>query len=130
MSVPLFPSEREHVEVEVENGGVKAGGVEDTHAGTVAQNAGDEAIQEATDETRAVEPMKAPRLPTAAGRAEHDLTHANFRSRCCWCVIGKGVSRSQFAQAKPLEDDHIVPTVHSDYGFMGDKVNNIEQDHE
>ena len=36
--------------------------------------------------------VRDPDTPTAAEKAEHDLTHANFRSWCKACVQGKGVS--------------------------------------
>ena len=34
--------------------------------------------------------------PTAAEKAEHDFTHANFGSWCRACVQGRGVSASHF----------------------------------
>ena len=58
--------------------------------------------------------------PTAAEKADHDLTHATSRSWCRACVQGKGVSASHVRQEKLQPESMLGPTVHADYAFMGE----------
>ena len=48
------------------------------------------------EEARMAVAVRDPYTPTAAEKAEHDLTHVNCRSWCRACVQGKGVSSSHF----------------------------------
>ena len=82
------------------------------------------------EEARMAVAVRDPYTPTAAEKAEHDLTHANFRSWCRACVQGKGVAASHFRQDKLQQDEVRVPTVHADYAFMGDKKATTDEEEE
>ena len=62
--------------------------------------------------------VKSPLQPTAAEIAEHEATgHVVYRSWCPACCSAKG--HGQPHRTAPEEDDTAVPTIMSDYGFMG-----------
>ena len=70
-------------------------------------------------EGRIAKGVRDPRAPTREQRAEHELTHANFRDWCSACVRGRGIAA---AHRKQDEDEPSgVPAVHYDYCFMGDQ---------
>ena len=71
--------------------------------------------EESMEEVKVVG-VKNPGVPTAADIAEHNLTHAHYRSWCPTCVAAKGVSDSHFRQ--PDRSERSVSTVCSDYCFM------------
>ena len=64
------------------------------------------------EEARMAVAVQDPYTPTAAEKAKHDLTHANFRSWCRACVQGRGMSASHFRQDKLQQEEMRVPTVH------------------
>ena len=67
-------------------------------------------------EVRKAVGVKTPSTPSAADVAEHNLTHAHFRSWCPTCVAAKGTSDPHFRQ--PAQDDRAMSTVCADYCFM------------
>ena len=72
---------------------------------------------EPASEGREAKGIRDPRAPTREQRAEHELTHANFRDWCSACVKGRGIAA---AHRKQHEDEPSgVPAVHYDYCFMG-----------
>ena len=68
------------------------------------------------DEATEIEPMKvaaSPKQPTAQEEEEHRIDHADFRSWCRWCVMGRarGMQHRHGAQSA-------IPIVGIDYFFI------------
>ena len=61
--------------------------------------------------------LLSPAQPTRREIQEHVLTHLPPRSWCGHCLRGRGTSLPHFRSE--TEGEHVVPTVSSDYFFMG-----------
>ena len=85
------------------------------------------------EEARMAVAVRDPNIPTAAEKAEHYLTHANFRSWCraCVCVCQeRGSLHHTFGKQNMQPQENRVPTVHADYAFMGEKKATTDEDEE
>ena len=75
-------------------------------------------VDDVAEEQQPAVRVKSPLQPTAAEVAEHEATgHVVYRSWCPICIAARG--HGQPHRAAPAEDDTAVPTIMSDYGFMG-----------
>ena len=123
---PLRPKKNNHMNVEVSDGkreplfGNDEAEDREEREGAPQPMPVEERIIE-HEEARMAVAVRDPNTPTAAEKAENDLTHANFRSWCRACVQGKGVSGSHLRQERLQPDEIRVPTVHAGYAFMGEK---------
>ena len=82
------------------------------------------------EEARPPRAVRDPNMPTPQDRAEHELTHANYRSWCDACVQGKGIAAAHRRQMNEPVDPSGVPTVHFDYCFMGERAKEAEEEKE
>ena len=65
-----------------------------------------------------VEPLRsapAPKLPSAAEVEEHRLTHAQYRSWCKFCVMGRGLGERRGRHAGRA---HAIPRIGIDYWYV------------
>ena len=69
--------------------------------------------------------MRSPEQPTQAEIDEHEVHHLPYRAWCRFCVIGRGKATPHFQHG---EEDIGVPTICTDYGFIGKKVEVEEAD--
>ena len=81
--------------------GLEAGGAAD-HRGVRAREA---------------RPLPAPREPTAAQRAKHDITHLPYESWCEDCIMAK---RPNKQHRRSHVDERVLPLLVGDYGFVKD----------
>ena len=81
--------------------GLEAGGAAD-HRGVRAREA---------------RPLPAPREPTAAQRAKHDITHLPYESWCEDCIMAK---RPNEQHRRSHVDERVLPLLVGDYGFVKD----------
>ena len=102
-TVPLMPSTRETVD-DVEGEHPLPGGDEEE----------DELLCQPCEEGVQPKTGRDPRCPTAHERAEHELTHLQFRSWCRACVAGRLDNKPHAV----IQRDHEIPTVLFDYGFV------------
>ena len=62
---------------------------------------------------------KDPGEPTAKERALHNKTHLPYRSRCKWCVTGRGRDHAHHPKDR---SERGVPSIGVDFFFIGDPV--------
>ena len=66
--------------------------------------------------------VRAPHLPSAQEKEEHELTgHVCYRNWCPICLACKGLGQGH--REAPAEDETAVPTILCDYAFMGQDDN-------
>ena len=77
----------------------------------------DEASEEESEEAgqRKTAKLQDPLAPTAAERAEHELTHIPYRSWCSCCVRGRG----EQADHRASKSEGAFHELHFDLCFMG-----------
>ena len=79
-----------------------------------------------SEEPLNLRPLRAPEAPTVEEIEVHEAAgHPNFRSWCRACVAGAARDSQHRAQDK---SEIAVPTLHADYGFMGEKDEVEEKD--
>ena len=66
--------------------------------------------------------LASPMMPTPEEVAEHNVCHVPHRAWCRHCVAGRGKAD----QHRTSEANGQVPTLHTDYGFLGEK-RDVEQ---
>ena len=69
--------------------------------------------------------IRDPGQPTAKEHQEHMTTHRPYRSRCKFCVMGRGVN-APHRRSDAQDDLDGMPHVSMDFGFFGDR-NSEEQ---
>ena len=75
-------------------------------------------VEMEVDEQRRPVVVKAPHLPSAQEREEHELTgHVCYRNWCPICLACKGLGQGH--RDAPAEDETAVPTLLCDYAFVG-----------
>ena len=62
-------------------------------------------------------PAKVPEAPTAAERAEHELTHAKFAAWCEYCILGKGTEFTHKSRGR-RDIDRLGPECELDFAHM------------
>ena len=85
-------------------------------------------LPEPQEEAQPPRAVRDPGAPTPGERAEHELTHANYRSWCAACVRGRGIAAAHRQQPSEPMDPSGVPTIHFDYCFMGEKADEAEEE--
>ena len=80
-------------------------------------------VVEPSEEGREVRVPRAPYVPTAKERCEHDATHYPLRSWCPHCVRGRGIAGPHLRQ----EDDRVgdVGELHFDYCFLRGRAGDV-----
>ena len=69
--------------------------------------------------------LPCPIAPSQREIDEHNLTHANYRSWCPWCVAGRRPNTQHRSQAD--QPPREVPALHLDYCFLGDEAEDDRQ---
>ena len=64
--------------------------------------------------------VRDPGQPTVKEHQEHMTTHRPYRSRCKFCVMGRGVN-APHRRSDAQDDLEGVPHVSMDYGFLGER---------
>ena len=72
--------------------------------------------EDASEEQRAVRPLRSPCEPTREEIDSHNLTHAQFKSWCPHCVRGRGKNSPHYPVVRDAE---AIPIVSFDYCFLG-----------
>ena len=75
-----------------------------------------EAEEAVGEEDEALRVPRSPPVPSAAERARHEATHANYRSWCKSCVAGRGVESPHKSDARK-KNQAAVPEVVLDFCF-------------
>ena len=83
----------------------------------------EERLQEHIDEAEpgqgsAAKSLPVPVLPSAEEVDDHNVCHLPHRTWCRHCIAGRGKADRHVSDG---QDDHRIPTLHSDYAFMGEK---------
>ena len=72
---------------------------------------------EAAEDSRPIQRVQDPRMPSKAERGEHELTHLPYRSWCKFCVAGRGRQMDHSKGVSGSEN----PEFHMDFCFPGDE---------
>ena len=92
---------------------------EEEHGAEAAQASSAQAQEEVVGEESApIVKVKSPMMPTKAEIEEHEsLGHVVYRNWCPVCIAARGIG--QYHKPLPDEPENAVPTIVSDYCYMG-----------
>ena len=68
--------------------------------------------------------LPSPMEPTPDEVAEHNICHLPHRSWCRHCIAGRGRAN----QHRQTTERHRVPSIHADYGFLGEQTDGDQLD--
>ena len=82
----------------------------------LAEDESEGSPEDASEEQRAIRPLRSPCEPSREEIDNHNLTHAQFRSWCPHCVRGRGKNSPHYPVVRDAE---AIPIVTFDYCFLG-----------